>query len=97
MQDFSLTIEPSSSTADELHLALKRPHRLMAGRGSPVMAKTLFSLIFAAAVLGLASSEASANSFVCQAVGPRSVGYGRAHARTRTRARGSCLANLLSF
>jgi hypothetical protein len=42
------------------------------------MAKTLFSLVFAAAVLALASSEASANTFVCQAVGTRSVGYGRA-------------------
>jgi hypothetical protein len=28
------------------------------------MAKTLFSLVFAAAVLALASSEASANTFV---------------------------------
>jgi len=42
------------------------------------MAKTLFSLVFAAAVLALASAEASANTFVCQAVGARSVGYGRA-------------------
>jgi hypothetical protein len=44
------------------------------------MGKVLFSLAFAAALLGVASSEASAaGSFVCQAVGPRSVGYGRAY------------------
>ena len=43
------------------------------------MAKILFSLAFATALLALASSEASANSFVCQAVGPRSVAYGRAY------------------
>ena len=37
-------------------------------------------LAFAAALLGVTSSEASAaSSFVCQAVGPRSVGYGRAY------------------
>jgi hypothetical protein len=44
------------------------------------MAKLLFSLAFATALLGVASSEASAAAgFVCQAVGPRSVGYGRAY------------------
>jgi len=42
------------------------------------MGKTLTSLLFGAAVLALASSEASAMNFVCQAVGPRSVAYGRA-------------------
>ena len=41
------------------------------------MGKILFSLAFATA-LALASSEASAN-FVCQAVGARSVAYGRAY------------------
>ena len=44
------------------------------------MGRVLFSLAFATALLGVASSEASAaSSFVCQAVGPRSVGYGRAY------------------
>jgi hypothetical protein len=43
------------------------------------MAKILFSLAFASALLAFASSEASASSFVCQAVGPRSVAYGRAY------------------
>jgi hypothetical protein len=44
------------------------------------MGKVLSSLAFAGALLGVASSEASAaSSFVCQAVGPRSVGYGRAY------------------
>src|SRR5262249_52822742 len=47
--------------------------------GGVVMGKVLFSLAFATALLGVASSEASAASFVCQAVGPRSVGYGRAY------------------
>jgi hypothetical protein len=48
--------------------------------GGVVMGKVLFSLAFAAALLGVTSSEASAaSSFVCQAVGPRSVGYGRAY------------------
>src|SRR5215471_19833917 len=42
------------------------------------MGKILASLVFGAAVLGVASSEASAMNFVCQAVGPRSVAYGRA-------------------
>jgi hypothetical protein len=42
------------------------------------MRKILTSLLFVAAVLSLASSEASAMNFVCQAVGPRSVAYGRA-------------------
>jgi hypothetical protein len=44
------------------------------------MGKTLCSLAFATALLAVASSEASAfvySSFVCQAVGPRSVGFGR--------------------
>ena len=42
--------------------------------------KILFSLTFATALLALASSEASAfvySSFVCQAVGVRSVDWGR--------------------
>jgi hypothetical protein len=46
------------------------------------MGKILVSLAFATALLALASSEASAflySSFVCQAVGARSVGYGRAY------------------
>jgi hypothetical protein len=42
------------------------------------MGKILFSLAFATVLLAVASSEASAN-FVCQAVGARSVGYGRAY------------------
>ena len=42
------------------------------------MGKILASLVFGVAVLGVASSEASAMNFVCQAVGPRSVAYGRA-------------------
>ncbi|HEX9424095.1 MAG TPA: hypothetical protein VF899_12700 [Pyrinomonadaceae bacterium] len=44
------------------------------------MGKILFSLTFATALLALASSEASAfvySSFVCQAVGARSVDWGR--------------------
>jgi hypothetical protein len=44
------------------------------------MRKILFSLTFATVLLGLASSEASAffySSFVCQAVGVRSVDWGR--------------------
>lgn len=44
------------------------------------MTKTLCSLTFATALLALASTPASAflySSFVCQAVGPRSVGYGQ--------------------
>jgi hypothetical protein len=44
------------------------------------MGKILVSLAFATALLALASSEASAflySSFVCQAVGARSVGWGR--------------------
>jgi hypothetical protein len=44
------------------------------------MTKTLFSLTFATALLALASTEASAflySSFVCQAVGARSVAYGQ--------------------
>ena len=47
-------------------------------QGGLVMGKTLTSLVFGAAVLALASSEASAMNFLCQAVGARSVGYGRA-------------------
>jgi hypothetical protein len=45
------------------------------------MGRTLCSLAFATALLSLASSEASAflySSFVCQAVGARSIEYGRA-------------------
>jgi hypothetical protein len=45
------------------------------------MGKTLASLAIATAVLALAPSQASAfifSSFVCQAVGARSVAYGRA-------------------
>jgi hypothetical protein len=44
------------------------------------MRKILFSLTFATALLALASSGASAfvySSFVCQAVGVRSVDWGR--------------------
>jgi hypothetical protein len=44
------------------------------------MAKFLASLAFATALAALVSSEASAfvySSFVCQAVGLRSVAYGR--------------------
>jgi hypothetical protein len=41
------------------------------------MGKILFSLAFATALLALASSEASA--FVCQAVGVRSVAWGRSY------------------
>jgi hypothetical protein len=44
------------------------------------MGKIVCSLTFATALLALASSEASAfiyPSFVCQAVGARSVAYGR--------------------
>ena len=42
------------------------------------MRRIVASLVFVAAVLALASSQASAMNFVCQAVGPRSVAYGRA-------------------
>jgi hypothetical protein len=42
------------------------------------MGRSLTLLVFVAGVLALASSEASAMNFVCQAVGPRSVAYGRA-------------------
>jgi hypothetical protein len=42
------------------------------------MRKILTALAFVTALLALASSEASAKNFVCQAVGPRSVAYGRA-------------------
>jgi hypothetical protein len=41
------------------------------------MGKILISFAFAAALLAVAASEASAFTFVCQAVGPRSVGFGR--------------------
>jgi hypothetical protein len=44
------------------------------------MGKILFSLTFATVLLALASSEASAfvySSFACQAVGVRSVAWGR--------------------
>jgi hypothetical protein len=47
-------------------------------QGGLGMRKILNSLLFVAAVLALPSSEASAMNFVCQAVGPRSVAYGRA-------------------
>jgi hypothetical protein len=43
------------------------------------MSKILFSLAIATALLAVASSEASSANFVCQAVGARSVGYGRAY------------------
>jgi len=42
------------------------------------MAKFLASLAFATALAGLVSSEASAQTFVCQAAGLYSVAYGRA-------------------
>ena len=42
------------------------------------MGRIVTSLVFVAAVLALASSQVSAMNFVCQAVGPRSVAYGRA-------------------
>src|SRR6266478_307739 len=48
--------------------------------GQVGMGKILVSLAFATALLALASSEASAflySSFVCQAVGARSVDWGR--------------------
>ena len=41
------------------------------------MGKSFFSLAFATALLALASSEASAFAFVCQAVGVRSRAWGR--------------------
>jgi hypothetical protein len=41
------------------------------------MGKIVCSLAFGTALLALASSEAPAFTFVCQAVGPRSVGFGR--------------------
>jgi hypothetical protein len=47
----------------------------VAGEEEVGMGKTLFSLTFATVLLALASSEASA--FVCQAVGVRSVAWGR--------------------
>jgi len=43
------------------------------------MGKIVLSFAFATALLALAVSEASAANFVCQAVGARSVGYGRAY------------------
>ena len=44
------------------------------------MGKIAASLAFATALLALASSEASAFTFVCQAVGPGgSVGWGRSY------------------
>jgi hypothetical protein len=65
-------------------IVTKEPHR--AGRAQALegiqgrlgMGKILASLVFGVAVLGVASSEASAMNFVCQAAGPRSVAYGRA-------------------
>jgi hypothetical protein len=67
-----------------LPIVTKEPHR--AGRAQELdsiqgrlgMGKILASLVFGVAVLGVASSEASAMNFVCQAAGPRSVAYGRA-------------------
>jgi hypothetical protein len=47
-------------------------------QGGLGMRKILTSLVFVASVLALASSEASAMNFLCQAVGPYSVAYGRA-------------------
>ena len=41
------------------------------------MGKIVFSLAFSTALLALASSEASAFGFVCQAVGVRSRAWGR--------------------
>jgi hypothetical protein len=41
------------------------------------MRKILFLLAFATALLALASSEASAFTFLCQAVGARSRAWGR--------------------
>ena len=41
------------------------------------MGKIIFSLAFATALVALASSEASA--FVCQAIGVRSVAWGRSY------------------
>ena len=41
------------------------------------MGKIFFSLAFATALLALASSEASAFTFVCEAVGVRSRAWGR--------------------
>ena len=41
------------------------------------MRKIPFLLAFATALLALTCSEASAFTFVCQAVGVRSVGWGR--------------------
>jgi hypothetical protein len=43
------------------------------------MGKIVGSLAFAVALLALASSEASAFTFVCQAVGVNSVGWGRSY------------------
>ena len=42
------------------------------------MRKALTALVFVASALALASTEASAMDFVCQAVGRYSVAYGRA-------------------
>src|SRR5215469_13306813 len=58
---------------------VRHPHTIFEfWLGGVIMGKFLFSLAFATALLAVASSEASAN-FVCQAVGARSVGYGRAY------------------
>ena len=42
------------------------------------MGRILASLAFTTALVALVSSEVSAQTFVCQAVGARSVAYGRA-------------------
>jgi hypothetical protein len=58
----------------------KLPEERWSNREQVGMGKTLCSLAFATSLLALASSEASAfvfPSFVCQAVGARSVAYGR--------------------
>ncbi len=57
-----------------------RSHSRLRCSRLPPLRPLLFSLAFATALLALASSEASAflySSFVCQAVGVRSVGWGR--------------------
>jgi hypothetical protein len=72
-----MTIVQRDSVHDDCRAAHLRETELT-GVG---MGKILFSLAFATALLALASSsEASAflySSFVCQAVGARSVGWGR--------------------
>ena len=43
------------------------------------MRRILFSLAFGTALLGFAASEASAFSFLCEAVGVRSRAWGRSY------------------